>query len=134
MWPAARSARCQAPETARQLNPQWSPDGSNLYFLSDPDGITNVYQLHLASGQLFRLTNLYTGVSGITETSPALTVAQRSGRLLYSVFRANGYELYAIDQPQPVPAEPTVAYRAYGTVPVAAATLPPLDPQGRNAG
>ena len=113
-------------ETARQLNPQWSPDGSNLYFLSDPDGITNVYQLHLATGQLFRLTNLYTGVSGITETSPALTVAQRSGRLLYSVFRANGYELYAIDQPQPVPAEPTVAYRAYGTVPVAAATLPPL--------
>ena len=121
-------------ETARQLNPQWSPDGSNLYFLSDPDGITNVYQLHLASGQLSRLTNLYTGVSGITETSPALTVAQRSGRLLYSVFRANGYELYAIDQPQPVPAEPTVAYRAYGTVPVAAATLPPLHPQGRNSG
>jgi surface antigen Omp85-like protein/WD40 repeat protein len=113
-------------ETARQLNPQWSPDGSSLYFLSDPDGITNVYQLHLASGQLSRLTNLYTGVSGITETSPALTVAQRSGRLLYSVFRANGYELYAIDRPEPVAVEPAVAYRAYGSVPVPTATLPPL--------
>ena len=113
-------------ETARQLNPQWSPDGSNLYFLSDPDGITNVYQLQLASGQLSRVTNLFTGVSGITETSPALSIAQRSGRLLYSVFRANGYELYAIDKPEPVAVESTVAYRAYGSVPVPTATLPPL--------
>jgi Tol biopolymer transport system component len=112
--------------TARQLNPQWAPDGKGLYFLSDPDGITNVYQMDLASGQLSRVTDLFTGVSGITETSPALSVAQRSGRLLYSVFRANGYELYAIDKPTPVAAEPTVAYGAYGSVPVQAATLPPV--------
>ena len=47
-----------------------------------------------------QITDLFTGVSGITETSPALSVAQRSGRLVYSVFRANGYEVYAIDSPQ----------------------------------
>jgi Tol biopolymer transport system component len=109
----------------RQLNPQWSPDGASLFFLSDPDGITNIYQLNLASGQLSQVTDLFTGVSGITETSPALSVAQRSGRLLYSVFRANGYDLYAIDERMPVATVPASAYRAYGTARLEAATLPP---------
>jgi hypothetical protein len=114
----------------RRLNPQWSPDGSSLYFLSDPDGITNVYQVNLASRQLSQVTNLFTGVSGITETSPALTVAQRSGRLVYSVFRANGYELYAVDNPTAVAAPPTTAYRPYGSTVSLAAALPPLQRPG----
>jgi Tol biopolymer transport system component len=110
----------------RQLNPQWSPDGTTLYFLSDPDGITNVYQVNLASGQLSKVTDLFTGVSGITETSPALTVAEKTGRLLYSVFRANGYELYAVDAPAPVTIASTAGYRAYGSAPPQAAVLPPV--------
>jgi WD40 repeat protein len=117
---------------ARELNPQWSPDGASLYFLSDPDGITNVYQVDLASGQRSRVTDLFTGVSGITETSPALTVAERSGRLMYSVFRANGYELYAIDAPASMASEPAAAYRAYesDTGAALAARLPPLTRTG----
>jgi WD40 repeat protein len=117
---------------ARELNPQWSPAGTSLYFLSDPDGITNVYQVDLASGRRSRVTDLFTGVSGITETSPALTVAGRSGRLMYSVFRANGYELYAIDAPASVASEPAAAYRGYGsdTGTAVAAELPPLTRKG----
>jgi Tol biopolymer transport system component len=113
--------------SVRQLNPQWSPDGRALYFLSDPDGITNVYRVELSGGQLSQVTDLFTGVSGITESSPALSVAQRSGRLLYSVFRANGYELYAVDSPKPLPAEQTTAYQAYGAASRVAASLPPLE-------
>jgi hypothetical protein len=86
-------------EGAKHLNPQWSPDGASLYFLSDPDGICNIYRVRLADGELRRITNLFTGASGITETSPAMSVAQQSGRLVYSVFRTNGYEVYAIDSP-----------------------------------
>ena len=82
---------------AKHLNPQWSPDGGSLFFLSDPDGITNVYRVGLADGGLRQVTDLFTGTSGITETSPAISVAGRSGRLVYSVFRTNGYEIYAID-------------------------------------
>jgi Tol biopolymer transport system component len=113
--------------SARQLNPQWSPDGSSIYFLSDPAGITNVYQVNLATGSVSQLTNLFTGVSGITETSPALSVASRSGRMVYSVFRSNGYDLYAIDTPRPSAVEPVTAYRGYGSTQFAtAAMLPPI--------
>ncbi|HEX6432744.1 MAG TPA: BamA/TamA family outer membrane protein, partial [Gemmatimonadales bacterium] len=111
---------------ARQLNPQWSPDGRSLYFLSDPDGITNVYRVELASGGMSQVTDLFTGVSGITETSPALSVAQTSGRLIYSVFRSNGYDLYGIDNPAAVPIEPTTAYRPYAGSAALAAVLPPV--------
>jgi len=115
--------------SGRQLNPQWSPDGRSLYYLSDPDGITNIYRLDLRSGQATKLTELFTGVSGITETSPALSVAQGSGRLVYSVFKANGYDIYAVDSPAGIGQEPSVAYQAgsAGSGPSNAAALPPLD-------
>jgi hypothetical protein len=111
---------------ARHTSPQWSPDGASIYFVADPNGISNVFRLELAGGAITQVTDLYTGVSGITETSPALSVAQRSGRLVYSVFKANAYELFAIDTPdllagRPYTADPTRA---------AAAVLPPM--QRRN--
>jgi Tol biopolymer transport system component len=115
-------------EGARQLNPQWSPDGSSLYFLSDPNGVTNIFRVTLANGQLSQVTNLFTGVSGITEISPAFSVAQGTGKLVYSVFRANGYELYAIAAPQGTPIEQTTAYQPYGSnAKATAAVLPPVD-------
>ena len=111
--------------SAKHLDPQWSPDGGSLYFLSDPDGITNVYRVRLADGAIHKVTNLFTGASGITETSPALTVAQHDGRLVYSVFRTNGYELYGIDD--------AVTLAGVPTTPVAtqiAAVLPPRERSG----
>jgi hypothetical protein len=128
-----RIQRVPGSDTGRQLNPQWSPDGGSIYYLSDPDGITNIYRLDLRSGQATRLTQVFTGVSGITETSPALSVAQRSGRMLYSVFGANGYDIYAIDAPGSVGQPPSLAYQASSTTaagPENAAALPPLNRSG----
>jgi hypothetical protein len=81
---------------AKHLNPQWAPDGRSLYFLSDPLGITNVYRSSMADGSITQLTNLFTGVSGITEDSPALSVAQGTGRVVFSIFRTDGYEIHAL--------------------------------------
>jgi len=51
---------------AKHINPQWSPDGQNIYFLSDPGGLTNVYRMALGDGQITQVTNVFTGISGIT--------------------------------------------------------------------
>jgi Tol biopolymer transport system component len=82
---------------AKNINPQWSPDGRSLYFVSDRTGISNVYRIEVASGQIFQVTNLYTGASGITDLSPALSVAQRAGTLVYGVYEASGFSLYSLD-------------------------------------
>ena len=116
-----RVTRVPGFEGAKHLNPQWTPDGSSLYFVADPGGIPDIYRVRLADGELRQVTNLFTGASGITETSPAFSVALRSGRLAYSVFRTNGYELYAVDsadvlagRPAVPPAEPVAAVPAAG--------------------
>src|SRR5262249_45238795 len=37
----------------KNINPQWSRDGKDLYFLSDQTGITNVYRLDVTTAEVF---------------------------------------------------------------------------------
>jgi hypothetical protein len=82
---------------AKHLTPQFSPDGRSLFFVSDRDGISNVYRVSLADGATLQVTRLATGVSGITALSPALSVAARSGDMAFSVFDNSGHVLFALD-------------------------------------
>jgi Tol biopolymer transport system component len=75
----------------KEVNPQWAPDGDAIYFVSDRDGISNVYLARLAGGGLRQVTDVETGVSGITAASPALAVASRSGTLAFSVYENGEY-------------------------------------------
>ncbi|MFB6277994.1 MAG: hypothetical protein ABEK75_00655 [Salinibacter sp.] len=72
-------------------NPQFSPDGQSLYFISDQDGFKDIYRMKLSSGERFRVTHLKTGVSGITALSPAFSVARQSGDLMMSVYADGNY-------------------------------------------
>ncbi len=76
-------------------NPQFSPDGQNLYFISDYDGFKDLYRLDLTSDDVYKITNLKTGVSGITAMSPAMSVASQNGRMMFSVFGDSKYTVYA---------------------------------------
>jgi len=81
----------------KSIDPQWTPDGKALYFVSDHNGISNVYRVDITSGQITQVTNVYTGASGISDLSPVLSVAQGTGELVFGVYQASGYSLYAID-------------------------------------
>ncbi len=114
--------------SAKHINPQWSPDGQSLYFIADPGGISNVYRLSLGSGAITQVTNVFTGVSGITALSPALSVAQKAPRAVFSVYTGGGYAIQAIEDIQ------TLAGSPVKTLPQAAAALPPLDREAVGAG
>lgn len=114
-------------EQAKHINPQWAPDGASLYFVSDPNGFSDVYRMELATGSVFQVTNVATGVSGITDLSPALTVASRSGRVMFSVFGDGQFTVHALtpEQAQGTPvgaADPAMADTRI---------LPPVEAQGR---
>jgi hypothetical protein len=110
----------------KHINPQYSPDGQSLFFISDQDGFSDVYRLQLASGAVTRVTRLSTGVSGITDISPALTVAPTTGRMLFSVFQDQGYSVFALDSSR-THGEPVVL----GATVASAGVLPPGDTPGR---
>src|SRR5436309_4770237 len=85
-------------ERAKNIDPQWSDDGKSLYFISDRNGISNVYRLQVDDGQIYQVTDLLTGASGITSLSPALSVA--GGRLAYSVYENEKHAIYAVEDPR----------------------------------
>ena len=117
-------------------NPQFSPDGESLYFISDHDGFKDVYRLDRASGRLHRVTHLKTGVSGITALSPAMSVAAQSGEMILSVYGGGKYTgvrlgrdeiagtplpTTAARPPAPTETDTTAADRRAGVLPPASA-------------
>lgn len=81
----------------KHINPQYGPDGNSLYFISDQDGFSDIYRLDLNDGDVRRITNVATGVSGHTYMSPAMSVASRTGRIAFSVFNELEFHIQGID-------------------------------------
>jgi hypothetical protein len=99
---AIRELRHDDP-AVKQINPQWRPDGDAIYMVRDPGGVSNVYAVDLGSGDLQQITDVATGVSGVTSTSPALAVAARAGSLALGVYRGGRYEIDTIERPVGMP-------------------------------
>lgn len=104
-------------------NPVYSRDGRSIFFISNQDGFRDVYRYEVATGETFRVTYLQTGVSGITSQSPALTVARETGRMMFSVFADNNYEVFALEEDETVGLP--VAARTQPGIPTAS-VLPPI--------
>jgi len=113
----------QRPFDGLHHNPQFSPDGTQLYFISDHDGFKDVYRLDLPTDEVFRLTHQRTGISGITAMSPAMSVAAQNGRMMYSVFSDGAYTVFAREADD-LGGEP-VDFSSLEQAPVAA-VLPPV--------
>lgn len=83
-------------DSGKAINPQWSQDGRSLFFISDRNGIDNLYRIPLGGGQPRQITNLQTGITGITGLSPAISVADKSGAALFSAYENGDYVIYRI--------------------------------------
>jgi hypothetical protein len=106
----------------KHINPQYSPDGSDIYFVSDRSGVSDIYRLTVATGAVSQVTNVATGVSGITNLSPAISVSHADGRVTFSVFERQGYGIYGLtaEQARGTPVQPA-QYSAAGFLPPAEA-------------
>jgi Tol biopolymer transport system component len=81
---------------AKNIDPHWSGDGASVFFVADPGGVSNVYRVVVASGEVFQVTAESIGVSGVTALSPALS-ASAGDRIAFSVYRQGGYDIHVID-------------------------------------
>ncbi len=118
---SGRISRLPTFDGAAAINPQWSPDGATVYFISSRDGIPNVYGVSAAGGTPQQFTNVATGVSGITPSSPALSVASSAGTAAFDVYDDSAYDIRALDLQS--------AGTAPARLPIAAAALPPVQRQ-----
>ena len=85
---------------AKHINPQFSPDGKQVYFVSDREGFSDIYRVDLTTRDVYQVTRIATGVSGVTGNSPTLTVARQSGKVMFSVFSFGGSVIHTLPPDQ----------------------------------
>jgi WD40 repeat protein len=93
-------------QAGKNIAPQWSPDGSEIVFVSDRTGVSNVYSIEIASGDVYQLTNILTGVTGIVPQASPISLSRNGERLVFSAFDQGGWDVYSIDDPLALKGEP----------------------------
>ena len=93
-------------DAGRNSSPQWSPDGKEIAFVSDRTGVSDIFLADLAEGQIYQLTDLYTGVQGITPLSPVLSWAPRADKLAFVYYQNENYDVFVVDNPRSLRRQP----------------------------
>ena len=93
-------------ERGKNINPVWAPDGRSLAFVSDRTGFSNIYLYDFADKNIYQLTDVYTGVSGISPLSPALSWAHEADRLAFAYYENGQYNVYGLDNPRSLKRQP----------------------------
>jgi len=78
---------------ADNLNPSFDHEG-NIYFVSDRDGMRNMYRYISDSDEVYKMTDLVTGISGISRFSPAIAVSTKRDRVLFTHYFDSAYDIY----------------------------------------
>jgi Tol biopolymer transport system component len=108
-------------DQGKNINPVWAPDGRSLAFVSDRTGISNLYLYDLNENAVYQLTDVFTGVSGITPISPALSWARQADRLAFAYYEDGEYNVYSVDNPRSLRRQPVQDRPAPGPVMLLAA-------------
>lgn len=106
---------------ADNLNPQYSQDGESIYFLSNRDGFRNLYRYDKTDARVYRLSDLLTGISGITELAPAVSVSRLTDKITYTYYYKGNHTIYSATSSDFNPVEIDPA-----EIDFTAATLPPF--------
>ncbi|HEY3012674.1 MAG TPA: DPP IV N-terminal domain-containing protein, partial [Gemmatimonadales bacterium] len=93
-------------ERGKNVSPQWSPDGQSIAFVSDRNGVSNIFLYELGEKALYQLTDFYTGSQGITPLSPVLSWAPQSDRLAFVYFEKGKYDVYTLSNPRALKRRP----------------------------
>jgi Tol biopolymer transport system component len=109
-------------DTAKHINPHFSADGNSIYFISNPDGFSDIYRYNMSSRELSRLTRTATGISGLTSNSPAISVSK--DKIVFSVFNKTNYNIRSISTLEGIPYQHEESFAA-NTI------LPPVNPIGK---
>src|SRR4029078_10628663 len=74
-----------------------APDSRGLLFISDREGIPNVYRVSVDGAAIGQVTRVGTGIRGITRSSPALSVASGTGVDAFSVYESGKYDIFVTE-------------------------------------
>jgi Tol biopolymer transport system component len=103
-------------------SPAFSSDGERVWFSSDVTGISNIYSVSIATGELDRLSNFYGGAFFPSSTD--------GSTIIYAHYSSSGFDIASFEPDRTFPIEPRVRQQSVvGRGEGRAATMvpPPLD-------
>src|ERR1051325_10831665 len=111
-------------------------------FVSDRTGVPKIHLYEVGEGEVYQLTDFYTGVQGITALSPVLSWAHSADKLAFVYFEQGKYDVYTLTNPRNLKKQPwrpdaSVAQKSLAVIsptgaaaqPAVAAIKPPAGPQ-----
>lgn len=78
----------------REASPIWSPDGSEILFLSDASGITNLWLIGADGSDRRNLSGLTLGTELVVESSPSWSYA--NNLIVFQSMRDENLEIYVV--------------------------------------
>ena len=111
-------------DQGKNVSPQWAPDGQSIAFVSDRNGVSNIFLYDLREKALYQLTDFYTGAQGITPLSPVLSWASQADRLAFVYFEKGKYDVYTLSNPRSLKRKP-YERQAPDSSGLLASTVPP---------
>ncbi|MEO7137628.1 MAG: BamA/TamA family outer membrane protein [Gemmatimonadales bacterium] len=93
-------------DRSKSVSPQWAPDGGSVAFVSDRNGVSNIFLYDLGAKAVYQLTDFYTGSQGITPLSPVLSWATDADRLAFVYFEKGKYDVYTLSNPRSLKRQP----------------------------
>jgi hypothetical protein len=96
---ATRAVTLLPAQAGTNISPFFFPDGKHLLFISDRSGIANLWIRDLETSEDRRITDVLSGISGVTETSPAASLSRDGRRVVFSAFTEGTTDLFAIKDP-----------------------------------
>jgi len=114
-------------ERGKNASPQWSPDGRSIAFISDRNGVSNIFLYELQEKALYQLTDFYTGSQGITPLSPVLSWAPQADRLAFVYFEKGKYDVYTLPNPRGLKRRPYQHTAPDSSGMLASTTASPID-------
>ena len=87
-------------QAGANINPQWSPDGRSLAYVSDRTGTANIFLYDLDAREHFQLTNVVGGVSALTELSPSISWARGADKLAFTYYEDGKFTIWTVANPR----------------------------------
>jgi Tol biopolymer transport system component len=126
-------SRLDLPENALYVSPHVTGEESHIiYFVSDLDVVPNIYRYHRETGTLTRITNVSTGVIGLSRWSPALSVADDGDQAAVTVFDEGETKMRRLSLEE-LAASREVALSQEGEAPAGRGRRPSLGPRDRSS-
>ena len=79
---------------AQNTNPSFGSDSEEVFFLSDRDGLRNLYSFNLQTREVAQRSHFFTGIGGLSPFSQAISLSSESEEIAYSLFERGSFSIY----------------------------------------